>query len=161
MVHGGREYSEAVRVDTHALEEVKRLKALAPLHNPANALGIEAVQAIYPDIPQVVVFDTAFHQTMPPVAFRYALPKYLYEEHRIRRYGFHGTSHAYVSERTSQITESTGPHGWLTAHLGNGCSAAAVYDGKSLDTSRVVITNQRVFDGRRAAVQNQCGARQG
>ncbi len=79
-VHGGREYSEAVRVDDHVLSEVKRLKSLAPLHNPANALGIEAVQAIYPDIPQVVVFDTAFHQTMPPVAYRYPIPKALYEE---------------------------------------------------------------------------------
>ena len=135
VVHGGREYSEAVRVDDHVLSEVKRLKVLAPLHNPAHALGIEAVQAIYPDIPQVVVFDTAFHQTMPPVAFRYPLPKNLYEEHKIRRYGFHGTSHAYVSERASSITEASGTHGWLTAHLGNGCSATAVYDGKSLDTS--------------------------
>lgn len=134
-VHGGREYSEAVRVDEHVLSEVKRLKVLAPLHNPANALGIEAVQAIYPEIPQVVVFDTAFHQTMPAVAYRYPLPKSLYEEHKIRRYGFHGTSHAYVSERASEITSAKGPHGWLTAHLGNGCSATAVYDGESLDTS--------------------------
>ena len=135
VVHGGREYSEAVRVDQHVLEEVKRLKVLAPLHNPANALGIEAVQAIYPEIPQVVVFDTAFHQTMPPVAFRYPLPKVLYDEYKIRRYGFHGTSHAYVSERASEITSAKAPHGWLTAHLGNGCSATAVYNGESLDTS--------------------------
>lgn len=82
MVHGGREYSAAVRVNQHVLEEVKRLKILAPLHNPANALGIEAVEAIYPDTPQVVVFDTAFHQTMPPVAYRYPIPKALYEEEK-------------------------------------------------------------------------------
>lgn len=150
VVHGGREYSEAVRVDAHVLDEVKRLKVLAPLHNPANALGIEAVQAIYPEIPQVVVFDTAFHQTMPPVAFRYPLPKSLYEEHKIRRYGFHGTSHAYVSERASGLTESTAPHGWLTAHLGNGCSATAVYDGKSLDTSMGLTPLEGLMMGTRS-----------
>ena len=150
VVHGGREYSEAVRVDAHVLAEVKRLKVLAPLHNPANALGIEAVQAIYPDIPQVVVFDTAFHQTMPPVAFRYPLPKALYSEHKIRRYGFHGTSHAYVSERASHITNATGPHGWLTAHLGNGCSATAVYDGKSLDTSMGLTPLEGLMMGTRS-----------
>lgn len=150
VVHGGREYSEAVRVDDHVLDEVKRLKVLAPLHNPANALGIEAVQAIYPDIPQVVVFDTAFHQTMPPVAFRYPLPKNLYEEHKIRRYGFHGTSHAYVSERASEITDASGTHGWLTAHLGNGCSATAVYDGKSLDTSMGLTPLEGLMMGTRS-----------
>ncbi len=150
VVHGGREYSEAVRVDAHVLEEVKRLKVLAPLHNPANALGIEAVQAIYPEIPQAVVFDTAFHQTMPPVAFRYPLPKVLYEEYKIRRYGFHGTSHAYVSERASNITSAKGPHGWLTAHLGNGCSATAVYDGKSLDTSMGLTPLEGLMMGTRS-----------
>ncbi len=150
VVHGGREYSEAVRVNEHVLSEVKRLKVLAPLHNPANALGIEAVQAIYPEIPQVVVFDTAFHQTMPPVAFRYPLPKSLYEDHKIRRYGFHGTSHAYVSERASQITDTKGPHGWLTAHLGNGCSATAVYDGKSLDTSMGLTPLEGLMMGTRS-----------
>ncbi len=149
-VHGGREYSEAVRVNEHVLEEVKRLKILAPLHNPANALGIEAVQAIYPDIPQVVVFDTAFHQTMPPVAYRYPIPKALYEEERIRRYGFHGTSHAYVSERASTLTDAQGPHGWLTAHLGNGCSATAVYDGKSLDTSMGLTPLEGLMMGTRS-----------
>ena len=150
VVHGGREYSEAVRVDEHVLDEVKRLKILAPLHNPAHALGIEAVQAIYPDIPQVVVFDTAFHQTMPPVAFRYPIPKSLYEEHKIRRYGFHGTSHAYVSERASEITQTKGPHGWLTAHLGNGCSATAIYDGKSLDTSMGLTPLEGLMMGTRS-----------
>lgn len=150
VVHGGREYSEAVRVDDHVLEEVKRLKILAPLHNPANALGIEAVQAIYPDIPQVVVFDTAFHQTMPPVAYRYPIPNALYEEEKIRRYGFHGTSHAYVSERASQITDAKAPHGWLTAHLGNGCSAAAVFDGQSLDTSMGLTPLEGLMMGTRS-----------
>ncbi len=150
VVHGGREYSEAIKVDAHALSEIKRLKSLAPLHNPANALGIEAVQAIYPKIPQVAVFDTAFHQTMPPVAYRYPVPKALYEDHRIRRYGFHGTSHAYVSERASTLTDAKGPHGWLTAHLGNGCSAAAVYDGKSLDTSMGLTPLEGLMMGTRS-----------
>ncbi|WP_367105797.1 acetate/propionate family kinase [uncultured Psychrobacter sp.] len=150
VVHGGREYSKAVRVDEHVLSEVKRLKILAPLHNPANALGIEAVQAIYPDIPQVVVFDTAFHQTMPPVAYRYPIPNVLYEEEKIRRYGFHGTSHAYVSERASQITDTKGPHGWLTAHLGNGCSATAIYDGESLDTSMGLTPLEGLMMGTRS-----------
>ena len=150
VVHGGREYSEAVRVDQHVLDEVKRLKILAPLHNPANALGIEAVEAIYPDIPQVVVFDTAFHQTMPPVAYRYPIPKALYEEEKIRRYGFHGTSHAYVSERASEITDAKGPHGWLTAHLGNGCSATAVYNGQSLDTSMGLTPLEGLMMGTRS-----------
>ena len=150
VVHGGREFSEAARVDKHVIEEVKRLKILAPLHNGANALGIEAVEAIYPEIPQVVVFDTAFHQTMPPVAYRYPIPKALYEEEKIRRYGFHGTSHAYVSERGSKLTESSGPHGWLTAHLGNGCSVAAIYDGKSLDTSMGLTPLEDLMMGTRS-----------
>lgn len=135
VVHGGREFSHAEKVTPHVIEEVKRLKALAPLHNPANAIGIEAVQAIHPELPQVVVFDTAFHQTMPPKAFRYAIPKEMYEKDFIRRYGFHGTSHAYLSHRASELTTQSGPHGWLIAHLGNGSSETAVYDGKSLDTS--------------------------
>lgn len=150
VVHGGREFSEAKKVTPHVLEEVKRLKVLAPLHNPANALGIEAVEAIYPDLPQVVVFDTAFHQTMPPVAYRYAIPKELFDEHKIRRYGFHGTSHAYVSDRASQLTDAPAPHGWLTAHLGNGCSAAAVYDGNSLDTSMGLTPLEGLMMGTRS-----------
>ena len=150
VVHGGREFSEAVEVTPHVLEEVKRLKILAPLHNPANALGIEAVNAIYPGLPQVVVFDTAFHQTMPPVAYRYAIPKALYDDECVRRYGFHGTSHAYVSERASQLTEQEGPHGWITAHLGNGCSATAIYDGKSLDTSMGITPLEGLMMGTRS-----------
>ena len=150
VVHGGREFSKAVEVTPHVLAEVKRLKILAPLHNPANALGIEAVTAIYPDMPQVVVFDTAFHQTMPPVAYRYAIPKALYDEDKIRRYGFHGTSHAYVSARASELTDAKGPHGWLIAHLGNGCSASAVYDGKSQDTSMGLTPLEGLMMGTRS-----------
>lgn len=135
VVHGGREFSQAVLVDDHVLTEVKRLKVLAPLHNPAHALGIEAVKALYPDMPQVAVFDTAFHQTMPPKAFRYAIPKELYQEHYIRRYGFHGSSHAYVSSRADALSNASEERGWITTHLGNGCSVTAVGNGISLDTS--------------------------
>ena len=150
VVHGGREFSSAEPVTPHVLTEIKRLKLLAPLHNPASALGIEAVAKFYPDLPQAVVFDTAFHQTMPPVAYRYPVPKYLYEEHHIRRYGFHGTSVAYVSNRVSQLTTATGKHGWLVAHLGNGCSVTAVYDGKSLDTSMGITPLEGMMMGTRS-----------
>lgn len=153
VVHGGREFSEAVKVDAHVLAEVKRLKVLAPLHNPAHALGIEAVQKIYPDLPQVVVFDTAFHQTMPPKAYRYAIPKELYNDHYIRRYGFHGSSHAYVSHRADELADSADsniPNGWITTHLGNGCSLTAVYDGKSLDTSMGLTPLEGVAMGTRS-----------
>lgn len=150
VVHGGREFSSAVRVDETVLQEIKRLAILAPLHNPAHAEGIEAVLSVYPDLPQVAVFDTAFHQTMPEVAFRYAIPKSLYEEEGIRRYGFHGSSHAYVSKRASELTTKQGKHGWLIAHLGNGCSATAVYDGKSLDTSMGLTPLEGLMMGTRS-----------
>jgi acetate kinase len=150
VVHGGREFSQAVRIDDRMLNEIKELSILAPLHNPANAAGIEAVLSVYPNLPQVAVFDTAFHQTMPEVAFRYAIPKDLYTEHGIRRYGFHGTSHNYVSHRASDLTEKDGKHGWLVAHLGNGCSATAVYDGKSLDTSMGLTPLEGLMMGTRS-----------
>lgn len=150
VVHGGREFSSAVKVDDHVLSEIKRLSILAPLHNPANAAGIEAVLAIYPDLPQVAVFDTAFHQSMPDVAYRYAIPKELYEKDRIRRYGFHGSSHAYVSNRASELTNQEGTHGWLVAHLGNGCSATAVYNGESLDTSMGLTPLEGLMMGTRS-----------
>lgn len=151
VVHGGREFSQAAKVNDHVLAEVKRLKVLAPLHNPAHALGIEAVKKIYPDLPQVVVFDTAFHQTMPAKAFRYAIPKELYSEHYIRRYGFHGTSHAYVSHRADTLSPAKNDkNGWITAHLGNGCSLTAVYDGKSLDTSMGLTPLEGVAMGTRS-----------
>lgn len=150
VVHGGREFSQAVKVDSHVLDEVKRLAVLAPLHNPAHALGIEAVQAIYPDLPQVVVFDTAFHSTMPAKAYRYAIPTEMYSEHFIRRYGFHGSSHNYVSHRADELVKANEPNGWITAHLGNGCSLTAVYDGKSLDTSMGLTPLEGVVMGTRS-----------
>ncbi|WP_313422359.1 acetate kinase [Moraxella sp. CTOTU49803] len=150
VVHGGREFSHAEKVNDHVLAEVKRLKVLAPLHNPAHALGIEAVEKIYPNLPQVVVFDTAFHQTMPAKAYRYAIPKDFYNEHYIRRYGFHGSSHAYVSHRADSLAPHHQANGWITVHLGNGCSLTAVYDGKSLDTSMGLTPLEGVVMGTRS-----------
>lgn len=149
-VHGGDKFSKAQLVTPEILAALKKLIPLAPLHNPANILGIEAVAEIYPDLPQVVVFDTAFHQSMPAKAYRYAIPKALYEEDHIRRYGFHGTSHAFVSNRASELTSKTGKHGWVTAHLGNGCSATAIYDGKSLDTSMGLTPLEGLMMGTRS-----------
>lgn len=135
VVHGGEDFKAAALIDANVLAAIEKNSSLAPLHNPANLVGIKAAQDAYPNLPQVAVFDTAFHQTMPPVAYRYALPEPLYTEQGIRRYGFHGTSHAYVSRRASQLSEATAPHGWVCAHLGNGASSCAIFDGKSLDTS--------------------------
>lgn len=150
VVHGGYEFSKAVKVDGDVLSAIKELKSLAPLHNPANALGIEAVQSIYPDLPNVAVFDTAFHQTMPEKAYRYAIPKELFDTHHIRRYGFHGTSHNYVSHRADTLADTGDKNGWITTHLGNGCSLTAVYDGKSLDTSMGLTPLEGVVMGTRS-----------
>lgn len=150
VVHGGHKFSQAVKVDDTILDEIKALKSLAPLHNPANALGIEAIKQIYPDLPNVAVFDTAFHQTMPQHAYRYAIPQELYTEHHIRRYGFHGTSHNYVSHRADQLANTGTKNGWITTHLGNGCSLTAVYDGKSLDTSMGLTPLEGVAMGTRS-----------
>ncbi len=150
VVHGGEAFSESVIIDDAVKQVIRDCFDIAPLHNPPNLMGIEACETLMPNVPHVAVFDTAFHQTMPPVAFRYPLPKAFYDEHKIRRYGFHGTSHAYVSERASEITSAKGPHGWLTAHLGNGCSATAVYDGKSLDTSMGLTPLEGLMMGTRS-----------
>lgn len=134
IVHGGEKFTQAALIDSDVISAIKATAALAPLHNPANLAGISATQKIFPALPQVAVFDTAFHQTLPVKAYRYALPESLYAEHGIRRYGFHGTSHAFVSQRAAELS-SRGAGGWLTAHLGNGCSTAAVWNNRSLDTS--------------------------
>lgn len=150
VVHGGDKFKSATIVNDEVLATIEELTALAPLHNPANAAGIRAINSIYPDLPQVAIFDTAFHQSMPAHAYRYAVPKSLYSEHQIRRYGFHGTSHAYVSNRASSLTDKAGVHGWVVAHLGNGCSATAVYDGKSLDTSMGITPLEGLMMGTRS-----------
>ena len=136
VVHGGERFTSSIRVDDAVLAAVRSFSHLAPLHNPANLAGIEAVRALLPDLPQVAVFDTAFHQTMPPYAFRYAVPEEWYTEHGVRRYGFHGISHRFVSEQAAAML-GRAPDGLrlVTAHLGNGCSATAVRDGVSVDTT--------------------------
>ena len=134
IVHGGEHFTQAALIDDSVIEAIETTAALAPLHNPTNLAGIAATRKVFPDLPQVAVFDTAFHQTLPPRAYRYALPEALYTAHGIRRYGFHGTSHAFVSQRAGELS-SRGAGGWLTAHLGNGCSTSAVWNNQSLDTS--------------------------
>lgn len=134
VVHGGS-LTKAELINDEIIEKIREATLLAPLHNPAHLIGIEATQRLFPDLPQVAVFDTAFHQTMPAHAYRYAVPKFLYTDFGVRRYGFHGTSHAYVSERGSELAGSFKQGGWLTAHLGNGSSTCAVWNGQSVDTS--------------------------
>ena len=136
VVHGGEKFAQSVLIDDEVIEAMKECIVLAPLHNPPNIIGIEACKELLPDVPMAAVFDTAFHQTMPPVSFIYPLPYELYEEMKIRRYGFHGTSHKYVSERVADLTgKSLEGTKIVTCHLGNGASLTAIKDGKSFDTS--------------------------
>jgi acetate kinase len=136
VVHGGERFSSSIQVDDDVIAALHTFSHLAPLHNPANLAGIEAVSAILPDLPQVAVFDTAFHQTMPPHAFRYAVPEEWYTRYGVRRYGFHGISHQFVSQQAAVLLgRPAGELRLVTAHLGNGCSAAAVRDGVSVDTT--------------------------
>jgi acetate kinase len=136
VVHGGERFAASVRVDDAVISAVRSFSHLAPLHTPANLAGIEAVRAVLPELPQVAVFDTAFHQTMAPHAFRYAVPEEWYLRHGVRRYGFHGTSHRFVSEQAaSMLGRPLHELRLVTAHLGNGCSATAVRDGVSVDTT--------------------------
>jgi acetate kinase len=136
VVHGGERFTASVLVDDEVIAAIRSFSHLAPLHNPANLAGIEAIRAARPGLPQVAVFDTAFHQTMPPRAFRYAVPEEWYTRYGVRRYGFHGTSYRFVSERTAALLGRplTGLR-LVIAHLGNGCSVAAVRDGASVDTT--------------------------
>ena len=136
VVHGGARFTGSVLVDDEVMAAIGSVSPLAPLHNPANLAGIEAVRAVRPDLPQVAVFDTAFHQSMPPQAYRYAIPEEWYARYGVRRYGFHGTSHRFVSERAAALLgRPPGELCLVTAHLGNGCSLAAVHGGVSVDTT--------------------------
>lgn len=136
LVHGGEKFNKSVLITEEVINKVKECSDIAPLHNPANLKGVAAVTKILPKVPQVGVFDTAFHQTMPDYAYMYALPYELYEKYGIRRYGFHGTSHRYVSKRVCEILGSDYNHSKIiTAHIGNGGSITAVENGKSIDTS--------------------------
>ncbi|MEC7120296.1 MAG: acetate kinase [Pseudomonadota bacterium] len=149
VVHGGEQFTQAVRLDEEVLDAIRATSPLAPLHNPANLIGIAATTAVFADLPQVAVFDTAFHQTLPAHAYRYPLPDELYTAHGIRRYGFHGSSHAYVSQRANQLAGET-QTGWLSAHLGNGCSTTAIWQGKSVDTSMGLTPLEGVVMGTRS-----------
>ncbi|MDV2438348.1 acetate kinase [Acinetobacter gerneri] len=149
VVHGGT-LTKAELLTPEIVERIREATPLAPLHNPAHLVGIDATMRLFPELPQVAVFDTAFHQTMPAHAYRYALPKFLYTEHNVRRYGFHGTSHAYVSERGSELAGSYKQGGWLTAHLGNGSSTCAIWNGQSVDTSMGLTPLEGVVMGTRS-----------
>jgi acetate kinase len=136
VVHGGDRFTDSVLVDDEVIAAIRASSHLAPLHNPANLAGIEAVRAVQPGLPQVAVFDTAFHQTMPPCAYRYAVPEEWYTRYGVRRYGFHGISYRFVSERAATLLgRPLAELRLVIAHLGNGCSAAAVRDGVSVDTT--------------------------
>jgi acetate kinase len=136
VVHGGERFSEPELVTYEIVRAIERLAPLAPLHNPANALGIRAILEKWPKVPQVVVFDTAFHRTMPEYAWRYAVPDALYKGHGVRRYGFHGTSHDYVTGQAAKLLgiERSSFRG-IVCHLGNGASVTAIREGRSVDTS--------------------------
>lgn len=136
VVHGGEKFNKSVKIDDEVIAKIKECYDVAPLHNPANMTGIEAITDLMPGVPQVAVFDTAFHQTMPKEAYMYALPYELYEKYAIRRYGFHGTSHRYVSRRACDFLGLPyDKQRVITCHIGNGGSITAVLDGKSVDTS--------------------------
>jgi acetate kinase len=136
VVHGGSEFADSVLITAAVVDSIERCSRLAPLHNPPALLGIDAVGHSWPGLAQVAVFDTSFHQTMPEKAYRYAVPEDWYVEHRVRRYGFHGTSHRYVSGRAAELLgRDLADVALVTCHLGNGCSAAAVLAGRSIDTT--------------------------
>ena len=136
IVHGGEKFASSAVLTDEVIAAIKDCSDLAPLHNPANLMGVEACKAILPDVPMVGVFDTAFHQTMPEKSFMYGLPHELYKKHGVRRYGFHGTSHLYVSQKAAEMLGKK-PEDLkiITCHLGNGASITAVDGGKSVDTS--------------------------
>jgi acetate kinase len=151
IVHGGEYFREAVIIDDEVIKRIEELSDLAPLHNPPGAQGIRVALELFPQKPQVAVFDTAFHQTLPPHAFHYAIPPRFYSKYRVRRYGFHGTSNQYVTQELARRLGCplTGMQ-VLTAHLGNGCSATAVKQGKSVDTTMGLTPLEGVVMGTRS-----------
>ncbi len=151
VVHGAEEFSGSVAITPEVVAALEKWTDLAPLHNPPNLKGIYAMQQLLPDVPQAGVFDTAFHQTMPEYSYLYGIPYSLYEKHKIRRYGFHGTSHKYVSARACEVLGlDINKTKIVTCHLGNGASLAAVLNGKSLDTSMGMTPLEGVMMGTRA-----------
>ena len=150
VVHGGEFFSKSVLIDENVKKAIDQCSQLAPLHNPPNLIGIEACERTMPGVPQVAVFDTAFHQTMDKVAYLYALPYELYEKYKIRRYGFHGTSHKYVSQKAAEMLgKPIEELKIITLHLGNGSSVTAVKNGKSVDTSMGFTPLEGVIMGTR------------
>ncbi|MDE7427148.1 MAG: acetate kinase [Muribaculaceae bacterium] len=150
LVHGGDKFASSVLITDKVKEMVRQCYPLAPLHNPANMTGVEAMEALLPGVPQVGVFDTAFHQTMPAKAYMYALPYRFYKEDGVRRYGFHGTSHRYVSQRVCEILGvDIASQRIITCHVGNGGSIAAVAYGKSIDTSMGMTPTEGLMMGTR------------
>ncbi len=136
VVHGGDAFDQPTLITQEVIDSIHQFIPLAPLHNPNNLYGINAIKKLYPNLPQVAVFDTAFHQTMPPPAYLYPLPYVLYQEKNVRRYGFHGTSHAYVAKEAARMLDKPLTEvNLITLHLGNGASATAIRNGKSIDTS--------------------------
>ena len=151
LVHGGEKFAASVIINDEVIAEVEACNDLAPLHNPANLIGVRACQQIMPDVPMVGVFDTAFHQTMPPKAYLYGIPHQYYEEHKVRRYGFHGTSHNYVSQRVHHLAELDPDNSRvIVCHLGNGASVTAVKNGKSVDTSMGLTPLEGLIMGTRS-----------
>ena len=139
VVHGGEKFAKSVVITDEVMRAIEECNPLAPLHNPANIIGIKACQELMPGVPMVAVFDTAFHQTMPPVAYTYAIPYEYYEKDKVRRYGFHGTSHKYVSQRAADMLgKPIEQLKLISCHLGNGCSMAAVKNGKVIDQTQNV-----------------------
>lgn len=151
VVHGGEKFREPTIINPEIIDTIRRLIPLAPLHNPANLLGIEVAMQAAPLVPQVAVFDTAFHQTIPSVAFHYALPRHLYENHHVRRYGFHGTSHFYVAKQAAlHLNRSLDTLNLITLHLGNGASVTAIENGQSIDTSMGMTPLEGLIMGTRS-----------
>ena len=150
VVHGMDKFNKSVLITPEVIEKVKECYTVAPLHNPANIAGIEAVTSLIPSVPQVAVFDTAFHQTMPDYAYMYALPYEAYEKYGVRRYGFHGTSHRYVSKRACEfLGVDYDKQRIITCHIGNGGSIAAINDGKCVDTSMGLTPTEGLLMGTR------------
>ncbi|WP_242393918.1 acetate/propionate family kinase [Anaeromyxobacter oryzisoli] len=151
VVHGGARFSGSIPITPEVIAKIRECIPLGPLHNPPNLLGIAIAQELFPTLPQVAVFDTAFHQTMPPRAYLYAVPYEWFEKYEVRRYGFHGTSHRYVSQQAvKQLGLDPDDHAIVTAHLGNGCSLAAVRDGESQDTTMGLTPLDGVVMGTRS-----------
>lgn len=151
VVHGGEKFSRSVLITNEVKDMIRECYGIAPLHNPVNMAGIEAIEAVLPGVPQVGVFDTAFHQTMPKSAFMYPLPMEYYTEDHVRRYGFHGTSHRFVTQRVCEMLGTT-PEGKriICCHIGNGASISAVKDGKSIDTTMGLTPTEGLMMGTRS-----------